>query len=240
VPAVLPGLRRARKLPPNLSCGGPHAHNGAVTDGQFRGGQFTGGQAADPCPQCGSTAGVHSISELAALAQMQLNRLQPGAAPQPNTVPTNTVQPQAGAQQGRNAEPRSGPVPGWAGKPQAGPPPGSRGWQGRPRSYDDNPVESIDQAVADVALGAAARFIGRAVSKRVQRTVNDRVAPALAQQVATLREQIVIAEQHPDIRACLTDHVVFLAGGNRVLPMPSLGTLTSQQADTLVAQLRQG
>ena len=51
--------------------GTPRAHNGAVTDGQF-----TGGQATDPCPQCGSTAAVHSISELAALAQMQLDKMQ--------------------------------------------------------------------------------------------------------------------------------------------------------------------
>jgi hypothetical protein len=194
-----------------------------VTDGQF-----PGGQATDPCPQCGSAAGVHSISELAAMAQMQLDKLQ-GGMPQPG-----------GPQQGWNAEPRSGPVPGWAGEPQAGPPPGSGGWAGRTRIYDDSPVDSIDQAIADVALGAAARFIGRAVSKRVQRTVNERVVPALADRQALLRQQIAIAQQHPDIRACMTDHVIFLAGGTRVLPIPNLGTLTAQQADMLVAQLRQG
>ena len=205
------------------------AHNGAVTDGQFMGGQFTGGQATDPCPQCGSTAGVHSISELAALAQMQLDKLQ-GAMPQPGAP-----------QQGWNAEPQSGPAPGWAAEPQAGPPRGSGGWLGRTRDYGDSPVDSIDQAIADVALGAAARFIGRAVSKRAQRTVSERVMPALAdRQQAALREQIAIAQQHPDIRACMTDHVVFLAGGSRVLPIPNLGTLTTQQADVIVAQLRQG
>jgi len=193
------------------------------------GGQFTGGQATDPCPQCGSTAGVHSISELAALAQMQLDKLQ-GGMPQPGAQ-----------QQGWNAEPQSGPAPGWAAEPQAGPPRGSGGWLGRTSDYGDSPVDSIDQAIADVALGAAARFIGRAVSKRVQRTVSQRVMPALAdRQQAALREQIAIAQQHPDIRACMTDHVVFLAGGSRVLPIPNLGTLTTQQADVIVAQLRQG
>jgi hypothetical protein len=197
------------------------------------GGQFTGGQATDPCPQCGSTAAVHSIGELASLAQMQLSRLQPGAAPQPGAP-----------QQGWNAEPQSGPVAGWAGEPQAGPPTGSGGWIGRTRDYGDSPVDSIDQAIADVALGAAARFIGRAVAKRVQRTVNDRVMPAMADrqqaQQAALRAQIAVAEQHPDIRACMTDKVIFLAGGSRVLPIPNLGALTTEQADTLVAQLRQG
>ena len=200
-----------------------------MTDGQFTGGQFEAGQATDPCPQCGSTAGVHSIGELAALAQLKLDNLQSGT-PQPGAP-----------QQGWNAEPRTGPAPGWAGEPQAGPPLGSGGWSGRARDYNDGPVDSIDQAIADVALGAAARFIGRAVAKRVQRVVTERVMPTVgAHQEATLREQIAIAQQHPEIRACMTDKVIFLAGGSRVLPIPNLTTLTAPQADMLVAQLRQG
>lgn len=202
------------------------AHNGAVTDGQ----QFMGGQATDICPQCGSAANVHSISELAALAQQQLNRI-PGGAPQPGAP-----------QQGWNAEPQSGPVPGWAAEPQAGPPRGSRGWS-NPRGgfFDNLPVsDSIDQAIGNVAMGAAARFIGRAVAKKVQDRVMPTVNQAMTQRQDLLRQQIAIAEQHPDIRACMTDHVVFLAGGSRTLPMPNLGTITTQQADTLVAQLRQG
>jgi len=213
----------------HLPAGGRRAHNESVTDGQFTGGQFTGGQATDPCPQCGNTAAVHSIGELAALAQMQLDKLQ-GGIPQPGA-----------AQQGWNAEPQAGPPQGWNAEPQAGPPPGSGGWSGRTRSYDDSPIDSIDQAIADVALGAAARFIGRAVAKRVQRTVSERVMPAMANnQQAMLRAQIAIAEQHPDVRACMTDKVIFLAGGSRVLPMPNLAMLTTQQADALVAQLSQG
>jgi hypothetical protein len=212
-----------------LPGGAARAHNGAVTDGQFTGGQFAGGQATEPCPQCGSTAGVHSIGELAALAQMQLDKLQ-GGIPQPGAP-----------QQGWNAEPQPGaPGQGWNAEPQAGPPSGGGGWLGRTRDYNDSPVDSIDQAIADVALGAAARFIGRAVAKRVQRTVNDRVMPAMANRQQSLREQIAIAQQHPEIRACMTDHVIFLAGGSRVLPMPNLAGLTAQQADMLVAQLQQG
>ena len=208
------------------------AHNGPVTDGQFTGGQFGGGQAMDPCPQCGTTVAVHSISELAALAQMQLNRAQ-GLAPQQGS-------PQQGApQQGWNAEPQAGPLPGWAGEPQAGPPPGS--FARRSGGLDAGSLgDSIDQVIGDVALGAAARFIGKAVSRRLQRTVSDRIMPALAGQQAVLRTQIQIAEQHPDIRACLNDKVIFLAGGSRVLPMPNIGQLTTEQADSLVAQLRQG
>jgi len=170
---------------------------------------------------------VHSISELAALAQSKLGQAQQvfgqrGGAPQQGN-------------EGWNAEPRSGPLPGPGGVGAAG------SWSRR-TDFDDGPVsDSIDQAIGDVALGAAARFIGRAVSRRVQRTVNDRIMPALAdRQQAMLRTQVQIAEQHPDIRACLTDKVIFLAGGSRVLPMPNIATLTTEQADGLVAQLRQG
>ena len=93
-----------------------------------------------------------------------------------------------------------------------------------------------------MALGAAARFIGRAVSRRVQRTMNERVLPAVANRAEQMqRTQIAIAERYPDLRACMDDKVIFLAGGSRTLPLPTLGpTLTMEQADALVAQLRAG
>jgi hypothetical protein len=56
-----------------------------------------------------------------------------------------------------------------------------------------------------------------------------------------LREQVAIAEKYPGLRACLTDQVVFLAGGSRVLPMAGLtGTITLAQADAVVARLQDG
>jgi hypothetical protein len=91
-------------------------------------------------------------------------------------------------------------------------------------------------------MGAATKFIGRAIGRRVKRAYEERVMPAMAaKQEAMLREQIAIAERHPDLRACLTDQVVFLAGGSRVLPITGLiGRLTVEQSDALVAQLRDG
>jgi hypothetical protein len=98
-------------------------------------------------------------------------------------------------------------------------------------------------------MGAAAKFAGRAISRRLKRAYDERVAPAMAarqqamtgQHEAVLREQIAIAERHPDLRACLTDQVVFLAGGSRVLPMAGLTRgFTLEQADAVVAQLRNG
>jgi hypothetical protein len=102
--------------------------------------------------------------------------------------------------------------------------------------------DSIEDAVAGLAMDAATKFIGRAIGRRVKRAYEERVVPAMAaRQEAMLREQIAIAERHPDLRACLTDQVIFLAGGSRVLPMSSLGRgLTLEQADAMVAQLRNG
>jgi len=219
------------------------------------------GQSGAVCPQCGSTAAVHSIGELAALARNQLGQ-QPGYGPAPQTGYDPT--PQAGY-----APPPTGydpPPPGGFGPPpppghQGPPPPGYTGSArpGQPsqsgpsspssrsgRSGDwpglGDAAASLEDGVADVVLGAAARFVGRAISRRVQRTVSERVLPALAvRQEAMLREQIAIAERHPDLRACLTDQVVFLAGGHRVLPMPSLtGGFTVEQSDAVVARLRDG
>jgi hypothetical protein len=196
---------------------------------------MTDGQMTTPCPQCGSAAAVHAISELAALAGTplsQLNQPQPGPA--------------AGPPQGWNAEPQAGPPPGWAAEPQAGPPPGSRsgplagGWSARNVFRAASDADGLEDVVADIALGAVTRFVGRKIGRRVQQAVTDRVLPALATRQAALGDQAVIAERYPGLRACLTDKVIFLAGGSRVIPMSSVnGLLTLEQADTLVAQLRE-
>jgi hypothetical protein len=206
------------------------AHNGAVTDGQV----------GVVCPQCGSAAAVHSIQELAALARGRLGG-QPGYAGAPQQG--YAAEPQAGPLPGYAQEPQAGPLPGYGATPPSGPVPG--GWQGRsrfPSSSSSGDDFSLEGDLADIALNAATKFIGRAIGRRVQRTVTERVMPTLAaKQEAVLREQIAIAERHPDLRACLTDKVVFLAGGSRVLPLEGIGgMLTLEQSDALVARLRDG
>ncbi len=214
---------------------------------------MTDGQITTPCPQCGSAAAVHAISELAALARNPLNQPQPG--PAAGSPQGYAAGPQASQQQGWNAEPQSGPPPGWAAEPQAGPPPGRRsgplggGWTRNTDFGRSSDADGLDDVVADIALGAVTRFIGRKVGRRVQQAVTDRVQqaytdrvlPALAARQSALSDQVVIAERHPDLRACFTDKVIFLAGGSRVIPLDSVhGLLTVEQADALVAQLREG
>jgi len=84
------------------------------------------------------------------------------------------------------------------------------------------------------------RGSGRGMSRRMQRAAErmQPVVPPKAQEL--LMTQIAIADKYPDLRACLRDAVIFLAGGNRVLPMPDLSALTMEQADNLVAALRAG
>jgi len=176
---------------------------------------------------------VHSIQELAALASSQLGQQPPGS--------------QAA---GWAAEPQQGPVPGWAAEPQAGPlpGPGSAGRTGGLRSvpfrdrdtrYGESPLDALGEDVAGAAISAAAGFVGRAIGRRVERAMAQKVLPTLAaSRETTLRTQIEIAQRHPDLCACMTDNVIFLAGGSRVLPMPNLMTVTVEQADQMVAQLR--
>ena len=191
---------------------------------------MTDGQTAAVCPQCGSAAAVHSIQELAALAQGRMGG-------QPQGTP-------GAPQQGFDAEPQQGPLPGYAGEPRSGPLPGSQAGRnsGFPRNLGGDIGSSIEDDIAGAAVAAATKFIGRAIGRRMQRTLNERVQPALAaRQEAMLRERTAIAEKYPDLRACLTDEVVFLAGGSRVLPMAGLtAAITLAQADAVVARLQSG
>ena len=190
---------------------------------------MTYGQVGAVCPQCGSAAAVHSVEELAAMARTKLGEYPAGY---PATGPLGY--------------PAGPPPESWQGP---GPPPGYTG-SARPSSRSssssgstgDGSSSSFEDDLAGIAVTAATRFIGRAIGRRMKRAYNERVVPAVAaHQEAMLREQIAIAERHPDLRACLTDQVVFLAGGSRVLPMAGLiGRLTLEQSDALVAQLRDG
>jgi hypothetical protein len=102
-----------------------------------------------------------------------------------------------------------------------------------------NMPDSIGGAIGDLAMGAAGQFLGRAISRRVQAAMAERVMPALQGRAQPmLQTQIAIAEKYPEIRMCTSDHVVFLDGGSSVLPMPNPATLTLEQADAMVAQLR--
>ena len=184
-------------------------------------------QTMSQCPRCGSTAQVHAISELADIARTNLARLQ-----------------QAGAQTAAAGQPQQG----WQAEPVAGPPPdrnGRRGGglfglggpgSGRRVDYD---FDDIGGAVAGAAIGAAAGLIGRAVMRKVEQQMTSKVMPAVSQVATTgLQNQIAVAEKYPDLRACMDDRVVFLAGGSQTQPLPDLTRITVPEADAIVAALQ--
>ncbi|HEX3193449.1 MAG TPA: hypothetical protein VHS30_27100 [Streptosporangiaceae bacterium] len=201
---------------------------------------MTYGQAGAVCPQCGSAAAVHSVDELAAMARARLGQFGLGYQ-----GPPQGYQPP----RGYRPPPPPPPPPDYD---NPTPPPGYTGQQ-RPNQWSSTSSgssqssssssssgnDSIEDAVAGLVMDAATKFIGGAIGRRVKRSYEERVVPAVAaKQDAMLREQIAIAERYPDLRACLTDNVVFLAGGHRVVPMSSLRGFTLEQADAVVAQLR--
>jgi hypothetical protein len=238
---------------------------GRVNDGQF-------GAVCPQCGSAAAVHSIEELAALARnqLGQQQGNGPVPQAAynppapdydPPPGYDPSPDYSPSPAGYNPPsdfNRPPQGGygppPTPGYQGPPPPGytgsarpGQPSQSGQSGQSMRSSDWPgvgdvASSLEDGVADVVLGAAARFVGRAISRRVQRTVNERVLPALAvKHEAIMREQITIAERHPDLRACLTDKVVFLAGGHRVLPMPSLvGGFTVEQSDAMVARLRDG
>jgi hypothetical protein len=109
----------------------------------------------------------------------------------------------------------------------------------------DDPVQDIAGAV----LGAAFKFGGRGIGKRIQRAYEERIGPALEARAAQARqqsqqsrdEQAAIVERYPDLRGCLRDQVVFLDGGSRSVPITEIRMpVTLAQADALVNRLRAG
>jgi hypothetical protein len=195
---------------------------------------------------------VHSIQELAALARMRLGEQGTATTPPPGAAapqPGWAAEPQPmGQQPGWAAEPKPigpqsvqppTPQPGWAAQPR--PTGGGGGWTGSSGVSGSSPsdaLSSLGDDIAEAAMGAAARFIGRKIGRRAQDRFDQAMSAVAAKQETVLRQQIAIAERHPGLRACLTDSVIFLAGGSRVLPMPNLSTITVEQSDALVAQLQ--
>ena len=144
-----------------------------------------------------------------------------------------------------------GPAPGYQG-------PDYPGYQGpdypnnrrnRP-TIDSGFIDDPAQEIANAVLGAAFKFAGRGIGKRIQRAYEEKIGPALearAAQAAQARqqwqgsrdEQAAIVERYPNLRGCLRDRVVFLDGGSRSVPITEIRMpVTLAQADALVDRLR--
>jgi len=165
----------------------------------------------------------------------------PSQAPQPSQQQPSQQQPsqQQPSQQQPSQQPGYYSVPqsGYQGQPwQSQPPPQPRRLTGPEGGGSD----TIEGAIAEAVLGAATNVVGRAIGRRMRRVFEEKVAPAMAaRQESVMRDRMVIAERHPDLRACLNDQVIFLAGGTRTMPLAqAMSVRTPEQSDALVAQLR--
>ena len=231
------------------------------------------GTGQSVCPQCGSGADVRTVAELFAMLNgAQGGAMQQGYPPQqtgpdyqgtypdypaqgyqsPGSAGTNPGS--AGTNPDHPYESYQGPGIPTAGYQNQGPAPGYQGpdypnnRRGRPTinsDFIDDPVQEI----ANTVLGAAFKFAGRGIGKRMQRAYEERIGPALEARAAQARqqwqqsrdEQAAIVERYPDLRGCLRDQVVFLDGGSRSVPITEIRMpVTLAQADALVARLRAG
>jgi len=224
------------------------------------------------CPQCGSGADVRTVAQLFDM----LNGAQGGATQQaypgqqtgpdyPGTYPDYPAQGyQAPDSGGTNPdypyESYQGPGIPTAGSQGQGPAPGYQGpdypgYQGPdyPNSRRSRPTmdsgfgDDPAQEIANAVLGAAFKFAGRGIGKRIQRAYEEKIGPALEARAAQARqqsqqsrgEQAAIVERYPDLRGCLRDQVVFLDGGSRSVPITEIRMpVTLAQADALVDRLR--
>jgi hypothetical protein len=224
------------------------------------------------CPQCGSGADVRTVAELFDM----LNGAQGGAMQQgyprqqtgpeyQGTYPDYPAQgyqgpDSAGTSPDHPYESYQGPGIPTAGSQSQGPAPGYQGpdypgYQGpdypnnrrnRP-TIDSGFIDDPAQEIANAVLGAAFKFAGRGIGKRLQRAYEEKIGPALEARVAQARqqsqqsrdEQAAIVQRYPDLRGCLRDQVVFLDGGSRSVPITEIRMpVTLAQADALVDRLR--
>lgn len=202
------------------------------------------------CPRCGSNAQVRTVSELFDM----LNGMQDQAMQQAQQAGQQGPYPGG---PGGPGGPYQGPgVPGQQGQgytyaggySESRSPTGSYG-RGR-SSYDNDPsfefTGNISEDITNAAIGGAAKFLGRALSKKVQKAVQERVVPAMQARAAQAQQQwqqsrndqAAIVQRYPDLRGCLQDQVVFLAGGMKTIPINQLPMpITMAGADSVVSYL---
>jgi hypothetical protein len=209
-------------------------------------------QGQSVCPRCGSGEQVRTARELfdmmnGGYAQnlQRLNQIRhPGFGPGPGADDDDydhyTVE-------GSDARRGIGGPGGYGGGGGFG---GRSGFGGRRSGYDHDsgPSGDFGSDVAGAAISGALGFANRAFGRRLQRTFEEKVKPAMEAKAAQVQQQWeqskadqeVIVQRYPELRCCARDSVLFLDGGVRTAPISDLKMpfVTVDQADALVARLR--
>jgi hypothetical protein len=201
---------------------------------------YAPGQPTPPVP--GAASGFPDPSQYQQSGFPDPSQYQQPGSPGGAQQQPAPAQPQPTQQPGYQPGPTP---PGYQPGPQPQYLPGPESWQNQPpprrRSWDTgSDASTIEEAIGDAVMGAATKAIGRVIGRKMRQAYNERIVPAMAaRQEAVLNDRVAIAQRHPDLRACLRDQVIFLAGGSRVLPLAgAMRVRTVEQSDALVAQLR--
>ena len=117
----------------------------------------------------------------------------------------------------------------------------------RARDKDFFSGDNLADDIGGAVMGAALGFAGRAIGKRMMKTFEDKVVPAVQARAAQAQQQFAqqkgeqdaIVARYPELRGCTKDQVIFLDGGMRTVPVSDLRMpVTLTQADQVVARLR--
>ena len=139
--------------------------------------------------------------------------------------------------------PSSGPAPGYQGPDY---PNSQRRGPSVGNVFGDAFGGDPAQQIANTVLGAAFKFGGGRIGKRMQKVYEERIAPAMEAQAQARQkwmpsgdEQAAIVQRYPDLRGCMRDSVLFLDGGSRTVPISEIRMpVTLAQADAIVGRLQ--
>ncbi|MCW2933954.1 MAG: hypothetical protein JWM19_4916 [Actinomycetia bacterium] len=176
------------------------------------------------CPRCGSSANVHTIREM--LDMMTSARARAGLGGAPGSGPAA----RPGFRVLGEGESPDAPRPGhWV------PPPSRPG-----RDFDMDSTGNFGDDIAGAAVSAGLGMIGRAIGRRVQKALEERVIPAVQQKAEQSQQEMEqVATRYPELRVCQHDRVVFLEGGQACVPLSEVKMpITVPQADAIVSRLR--
>jgi hypothetical protein len=95
----------------------------------------------------------------------------------------------------------------------------------------------------DFIVAASAHVLRQTVGRRMKRYYQERLLPeADKNRTARHRQQLELAERYPDLRICISDQVIFVAGGSRAIPLNRLRRRRPADLDAaigaLIAELR--
>lgn len=224
------------------------------------------------CPRCGSSAEVRTVAELFdmlnGMQDQAMQQAQQGWQQGPYAGPGDpgSYGPNPQGPPGSYGPNPQGPPGSYGPNPQGAPPQqapqGGQGYTyaggysdsgrpGQPNRYrpssDTEFTGDIGQDIANAVIGGAGRFLGRAIGKKVQQALQERVIPAMQAKAAQAQQrqqqarddQPMIVQRYPDLRGCLRDQVVFLEGGTKTVPIRDIPMpITLANADALVSTLR--